>query len=188
MPAPEHLADRRPLASVAPDALFEHVRRQALAASALLDAPDEPALDRLTAWARDFFDVPVAAISLISADRQCLKSVAGPANRETTRAESFCQYVVRDRKPVVIVDAATDPLVREHPAVLGAPFVRAYAGAPLATVDGFVLGAFCVFDVKPRIFALEKLGVLSALARVASGYADLSEALARAAWKGPKPT
>ena len=185
--ASERLRDIRAVTPLTPGAALEHVRLHALAASDLLDKPDEPALDRLTAWAKEYFDVPAAAISLIAADRQSLKSVAGPANRETTRAESFCQYVVRDRKPVVIEDAATDPLVREHPAVTGAPFVRAYAGAPLSTADGFVLGAFCVFDVKPRTFAPEQLGVLSALARVASGHVDLHESLARAAWKGPKP-
>ena len=184
---PERLLDPRAVAPLTPDAALEHVRLHALAASDLLDKPDEPALDRLTAWAKTYFDVPASAISLISANRQSLKSAAGPANRETTRAQSFCQYVVQDRKPVVIEDASTHPRVADHPAVLGAPFVRAYAGAPLSTADGFVLGAFCVFDVKPRTFTPEQLGVLSALARVASGYVDLHESLARAAWTGPKP-
>ncbi len=183
----ERLLDTRAVAPLSPDAAFEHVRLHALAATDLLDKPDEPALDRLTAWAKDYFDVPASAISLIAADRQSLKSVAGPANRETTRAESFCQYVVRDRKPLVIEDAAIHPLVREHPAVIGAPFVRAYAGAPLSTADGFVLGAFCVFDVKPRIFTPDQLGVLSALARAASGHVDLHEMLARTGWTGARP-
>lgn len=183
----ERLLDTRSVAPLTPDVALEHVRLHALAASDLLDKPDEPALDRLTAWAKTYFDVPASAISLISADRQSLKSVAGPANRETTRAESFCQFVVQDRKPVVIEDASIHPRVAQHPAVIGAPFVRAYAGAPLSTADGFVLGAFCVFDVKPRSFTPEQLGVLSALARVASGHVDLHESLARAAWAGPKP-
>lgn len=182
----ERRLDTRMVGALTPDAALEHVRLHALAATDLLDKPDEPALDRLTAWAKNYFDVPASAISLISADRQSLKSVAGPANRETTRAESFCQYVVRDRQPVVIEDAAIHPLVREHPAVLGAPFVRAYAGAPLSTADGFVLGAFCVFDIKPRTFTPEQLAALSALARTASGIVDLHEALVRAGWTGRK--
>ncbi|MBN9495763.1 MAG: GAF domain-containing protein [Alphaproteobacteria bacterium] len=171
----------------ASEALNEMLRLYALRDCGLLDTPDDPALDRLTAWARDYFAVPAAAVSLISADKQVLKSVAGPAKRETTRDESFCQYVVRDRKPLTIENASTDPLVRDHPAVLGEPHVRAYAGAPLRTADGFVLGAFCVFDIKPRIFAPKQLAVLAGLARVASGYVDLHEATGKAGWSGALP-
>ncbi len=171
----------------ASEALNEMLRLYALRDCGLLDTPDDPALDRLTAWARDYFAVPAAAVSLISEDKQFLKSVAGPAKRETTRGESFCQYVVRDRKALTIENASTDPLVRDHPAVLGEPYVRAYAGAPLRTADGFVLGAFCVFDVKPRVFAPKQLAVLAALARVASGYVDLQESTGKAGWSGALP-
>ncbi len=173
--------------STASEALNEKLRLYALRDCGLLDTADDPALDRLTAWARDYFAVPSAAVSLITADKQILKSVAGPANRETTRDESFCQYVVRDRKPLTIENASIDPLVSAHPAVLGAPHVRAYAGAPLRTADGFVLGAFCVFDVKPRVFPPKQLAVLAALARVASGYVDLQEASGKAGWSGALP-
>jgi GAF domain-containing protein len=173
--------------TTASEALNEMLRLYALRDCGLLDTGDDPALDRLTAWARDYFAVPAAAVSLITADKQILKSVAGAARRETTRDESFCQYVVRDRKPVTIENASTDPLVRDHPAVLGEPYVRAYAGAPLRTADGFVLGSFCVFDVKPRVFAPKRLAVLAALARVASGYVDLQESTGKAGWPGALP-
>ena len=94
---------------------------------------------------------------------------------------------MRDRKALTIENASIDPLVREHPAVLGEPYVRAYAGAPLRNADGFVLGAFCVFDVKPRVFAPKQLAVIAALARVASGYIDLHEATDKVGWSGALP-
>jgi hypothetical protein len=50
----------------------------------------------------------------------------------------------------VILDTHSDWRFVNSPQVVGAPYVRFYAGAPLRTADGFNLGSLCVIDDKPR--------------------------------------
>jgi len=50
--------------------------------------------------------------------------------------------------------------------VLGAPYVRFYAGIPLVDAAGFALGALCVADTSPRLHTFDVYD-LSHLARQA---------------------
>ena len=42
---------------------------------------------------------------------------------------------------------------RDHPFVVGAPHIRFYAGAPVHSSDGFLLGTLCLIDTEPRQFS-----------------------------------
>ena len=50
--------------------------------------------------------------------------------------------------------------------MLGEPFLRFYAGAPLIDSNGFRLGSLCVLDHKPREFDAENCNVLCNFAEV----------------------
>ncbi|HWZ60114.1 MAG TPA: GAF domain-containing protein [Gemmatimonadaceae bacterium] len=75
---------------------------------------------------------------------------------------SFCATSVRTREAYVVPDAATDPATRHNPMVTqeGA---RCYAGVPLISSRGFVLGNLCVVGGEPRAFSEAELGTLRAL-------------------------
>ncbi|QDT17689.1 Oxygen sensor histidine kinase NreB [Alienimonas californiensis] len=144
----------------------------ALAESGLLDSPPEEAFDRLTHFAVRLLDVPAAVVSLVDEHRQFFKSAVGlpepwATRRETPLSLSFCQHVVGDGEPLVIVDARADPRVAENKAIeeFG---VIAYAGMPLPDPNGHVLGAFCVIDGKPREWSEDDLAVLHSLAALAA--------------------
>ena len=51
---------------------------------------------------------------------------------------------------MVILDTKNDWRFADSPNVVGPPYVRFYAGAPLRTADGFNLGSLCLLDDKPR--------------------------------------
>lgn len=122
-----------------------------------------PSLDRLTRLARRALGVPTAMVSLVDADRQVLVSAAGRAGpRETPLSGSFCRSVVDDDAPLVVTDCRQDPRV---PA--GDGVVIAYAGYPLHTPDGQVLGSFCVVDHVPRQWTAGNLDTLADLAGAA---------------------
>jgi GAF domain-containing protein len=58
---------------------------------------------------------------------------------------SFCATVVRRRQPYVVNDAAADSIQQSNP-VVKYHAIRAYAGVPLVTVDGVVIGACCIMS------------------------------------------
>ena len=71
----------------------EDARIAALHALRILDTPPEQRFDRLTRLARRLFDVPIAAVSLIDANRQWFKSCAGLKDAAgLPRETSFCSH------------------------------------------------------------------------------------------------
>jgi PAS domain S-box-containing protein len=153
-------------------------RLDALRRACVLDTPPEEAFDRLTRLAARTLRAPVSLVSLVDADRQFFKSCAGAlpepwhSARQTPLSHSFCQHAVTSGKPLVINDAREHPLVKDNGAVsdLG---VIAYAGVPLTTAEGQVLGSFCVIDNQPRRWTDDDLEILHTLAASAVGELEL---------------
>ena len=163
--------------------LADPERLAALDATELLDSPAETAFDRLTRLAARLLHAPVALVSLVAEDRQFFKSCIGlpepwASSRETGLSHSFCQHAVELREPLLIRDAREHPLVRDNAAIqdLG---VIAYAGIPLVTGDGQVLGSFCVIDHAPRVWAGEEVATLRDLAAAAVTEIELRVTLRR---------
>jgi GAF domain-containing protein len=144
-------------------------RLQALYATGLLDSSPEEAYDRITRAAAAALDAPSAAMSLIDTDRQFFKSSVGMADgvRETPLDRSVCQYAVANGAPLLLEDARTDPVFRNHPAVRDGTVV-AYLGIPLIDKEGHAVGTLCVFDDKPRLWGTGHVQILSDLARLAA--------------------
>lgn len=66
---------------------------------------------------------------------------------------------------LIVEDALLDARFASHPLVLGEPNIRFYAGAPLLTRDGHMLGALCVIDTIPRKLAASQLAELQFMAQ-----------------------
>lgn len=134
----------------------------------LLDTPPEASLDRLTRIACRLLRAPVGLVSLVDRDRQFFKSCVGlpepiATERQTPISHSFCKHVVASGKPLIVEDARANPLVQLNPAIelMG---IAAYAGIPLTTSDGHVIGSFCVIDSRPRAWTYEDVEALQELA------------------------
>lgn len=125
-------------------------RLLALASFAILDTPPEPSIDDLTSLAADVCETSFALVSLVDADRQWFKSRHGLEMSETPREQSFCAHALAGTDLLVVPDTHTDPRFATNPLVTGDPHLRFYAGAPLSTADGHVLGTLCVLDTEPR--------------------------------------
>ena len=148
--------------------LHDPARLAALGQAALLDSPTEDAFDRLTRLAVRMLRVPVAMVSLVGEDRQFFKSSVGlpepwASQRESPLSHSFCQHTLASREPLIITDARTNPLVRDSLAITDLK-VGAYAGIPLITSDGYVLGAFCAIAFEPRMWTEDDIAFLRELA------------------------
>jgi PAS domain S-box-containing protein len=128
----------------------EAERLATLRAVGVLDTPADPALDVITRLAADRFDAEIALVSLVDADRQWFKSRHGLDVCETSRADSFCAHTIAGSGVMVVADASADPRFAANPLVLGSPFIRFYAAAPLVTSTGYRIGTLCVIDRRPR--------------------------------------
>lgn|GEM_PF-507292 len=153
----------------------EGERLEALRSYAILDTEAEPSFDRITSLVARILDVPIALVSLVDDERQWFKSCIGLDGRESPREVSFCAHAILQNGVLVIPDAREDPRFAENPNVTGAPFVRAYAGAPLHTPEGSSLGTLCAIDVRPRKFTPDQLATLSDLAAVVVDEMELGK-------------
>ena len=114
----------------APEPAREAERLALLHSLRVLDSGSEDAFDRITGLAAKLFDVPMALVSLIDADRQYFKSRQGLAAPETSRDTAFCAYAVLPDAPdvFVVLDASKDRRFMFNPLVTGPPDLRFYAG------------------------------------------------------------
>ena len=152
-------------------------RLRVLRATGLLDAGPVPSLDRLTALAARLLDAPAALVSLVDADRQRFASACGLSGelaetRQTPLTHSYCRFVVEDEAPLIVADARLDPRLRDSPAITDYAAI-AYAGMPLRSPDGYVLGSFCVSDSRPRDWTEVELSTLRDLALAAESEVAL---------------
>ncbi|MCA1940476.1 MAG: PAS domain S-box protein [Caenispirillum bisanense] len=148
-----------------------------LRAYAILDTPPEESFDRVTRLAARLFDVPIAAVSLVDADRQWFKSVFGLDVRQTHRDVAFCAHTIQGHDVLEVPDATADARFVGNTLVTGDPGIRFYAGAPLLTADGVALGSLCIIDRKPRALTEEQRQVLVDLAAMAMDAMELRNAL-----------
>jgi GGDEF domain-containing protein len=145
----------------------EHQRLQSLQELEILDTPSEDRFDRVTRLARMMFDVPIALVSLVDGQRQWFKSKQGLAACETSRDVSFCGHAILDDEPLIVNDTMQDARFADNPLVTEDPFIRFYAGVPLANREGRLLGTLCIIDRDPRCLNDEDVSALKDLGRLA---------------------
>lgn len=139
-------------------------RLETLRSLNILDSKPEERFDRLTRLAKHVFDVPIALVSLVDADRQWFKSRQGLDATETPRDISFCGHAINSDGALVVEDTLRDPRFADNPLVTGEPGIRFYAGYPIRYLDGSVLGTVCIIDHQARQFGSRDLLILQDLA------------------------
>jgi len=145
------------------EALANPARLAALQKTGLLDTPEEEQFDAFTRLAAQLLGVPTVLISLVDSNRQYFKSAecrnGGATAGWTPLGSCLCQDIVRSGKPLVVADVQADPIFSERSTT-----IRAYAGLPLISADGKILGAFCALDTAPREWSAKDMAILTTLA------------------------
>lgn len=145
----------------------EAVRIDSLKHSALLGSEPEGQFDRITALARQLFDVPLSLITMVGADNVWIKSGPQDFKNDVPRPESFSNHTIATDQALVVPDASTDPRFREFELVKGPAHIRFYAGYPICLPNGAKAGALCLMDTQPREFSADQTQLLIALAAMA---------------------
>ncbi len=118
----------------------------------VVDSSRDPVLDECVREAAEQAAAPIALVSFVMGQVQYFRAGCGlppelELSRATSRCHSYCQFVVRSEKPVVIQDIWAAP---EMPQALAQTYgIRAYLGVPVSC-DSQIVGTLCVADVKPR--------------------------------------
>ena len=151
----------------------EAARLEALHRYGILDTVPEQDFDDLSRLAALVCNVPVATVTFVDENRQWFKSRLGMEESETPRDVAFCAHTILRREVLVIPDALEDERFRFNPLVTGEKKVRFYAGAPLITPEGHVLGTICVIDRVPRQLTSDQIEALKGLARLVVAQLEL---------------
>ncbi|MHC2109227.1 GAF domain-containing protein [Methylobacterium sp. CM6246] len=162
-----------------PYAVTDPARLAALAAYDILDTLPEQGFDDVVRLATRLCATPVALVSLVAIDRQWFKARVGFPHCETDLDSSVCKFALVEPDLLVIPDLTADPRTMANPLVTGEPYIRFYAGAPLRSLEGQVLGSLCVIDTAPRAKGLtpEQADDLRALGRQVASLLEMRRAV-----------
>nr|WP_306266063.1 sensor domain-containing diguanylate cyclase [Pararhizobium sp. IMCC3301] len=169
----------------------EHGRIGALERLEILDSSEEKPFEKIVTLVEQVLQVPICAVSLVDRDRQWFKARRGLGVCETARDISFCTHAIQSTEPYIVRDALQNPLFAHNPLVTGEPHIRSYAGVPLQTSEGYVVGTLCAIDTKAREFPPQEIEILKNFTKVVVDELELrkiastdvlSGALSRRAW------
>lgn len=156
-----------------PDACNEQDRLAALEHYDVLDTPREEAFDRVTRLVRSIFGVSMSTVTLIDGHRQWFKSKQGLNVAETGRGPALCNAAIQYPRPLVVLDTLADDRFATNPFVVGAPFIRFYAGVQLRSPEGHAVGTLCAMHDQPRTFDNAQLSILVDLAKTVTSELEL---------------
>ena len=154
--------------------LNESDRLRALRDYDILDTLPEQEYQDIVQMAALICGTPIALVSLVDSNRQWFKAKVGLDAVETSRESAFCAHALLQPDELFIVpDATQDRRFADNPLVTGGPAINFYAGAPLKTPEGHVLGTLCVIDRRPRELDANQQEALYALSRQVMTQLDM---------------
>jgi len=128
----------------------------------------DPVLDALSREAAETLALPMGLVSIVLDGAQHFAADHGltgwmKETRGTPIDWSFCAHAVRSGADFIVTDATRDPAVRDNPLVHNEG-VRCYAGVPLRTSRGHIVGTLCALGEETREFSGRDLTALRELA------------------------
>jgi EAL domain-containing protein (putative c-di-GMP-specific phosphodiesterase class I)/GGDEF domain-containing protein len=144
----------------------DSARLEELRSYGVLDTDADPHFDDISELARRLAATEIGSVTLVDEHRQWFKSCAGVplGQQETPRRVSFCGHTILQRDPLIINDARQDARFHDNPLVIGEPGIRFYAGFPLISPSGFVLGSLCAISRSPHQLSEDQIDSLRRLA------------------------
>ncbi len=112
-------------------------------------------------------------VNFIDENRQWFKAKVGLDVSEMPRSVGL-SYLCQERRNIVVVpDTLADEKLANNSVVTGYPYIRFYAGVPLITPKGNILGTLCVIDQVPKELSQQQVEALVALSRLVIDQLEL---------------
>ena len=145
----------------------------AVGALSVLDSAPEPQFDRLVEDLALAFGAEHAELSIVTTERTWLKAAVTGAGASRVRGQTLCAHVTDTRSVLVVPDTALDDDFADHPATTGPLAMRFFAGAPVLSREGEVVGVLCAWDPSPLTPDDGQLRTLDRLAQLAAALLEL---------------
>lgn len=107
----------------------------------------------------------ISLVNLIDTYTQWTVSSFGFPLEQMTREDSVCQYTIVNNDGFEVKSLSTDDRFKDKFYVTGNPNLEYYFGIPLATAEGYNLGALCVLDTTEKVLSPEKVELLKIVAK-----------------------
>jgi PAS domain S-box-containing protein len=143
----------------------EQARLEALRRYQILDTQPEQDYDNLARLASFICGTSIALVNFIDENRQWFKAKLGIDVPAMPRNFGLSYLCLENKDIVVIKDTLEHEQYAANPAVTGYPHVRFYAGVPLISPDGHILGTLCAIDPSPRELNQQQIEAMRALGR-----------------------
>ncbi|MCL1474655.1 GAF domain-containing protein [Argonema antarcticum] len=133
--------------------------------SQILNTSPQEDFEGLTRLAAYVCQTKVALLCLIDSGELSIESKVGLGTHQAYQCQSFCAHAIRSSEMLIVLDALADERFAKNPAVTDHPKIRFYAGVPLVTTEGLVVGTLSVMDYVPRDLSSEQCQALKTISR-----------------------
>ena len=133
-----------------PNATAEAARLELLEGVDLDALREQVDLDGIARRASAAVGVPIAMVSLITSDRQCILGREGIDYLSYARGDSLCSHAVTQDRVLIIEDVLANSAFRQIDFVVDTLRIRFYAGIPILWANKIPIGTLCVADHQPR--------------------------------------
>ncbi|MBD1367105.1 HAMP domain-containing histidine kinase [Mucilaginibacter sp. ZT4R22] len=131
----------------------------------ILDTPADKTFDKIAILAAQIFDTPSAFVSFVDHDRVFFKAKIVTIDGIEVPEDAIATLAVLSADTTVFADIHLEPLLQSTPLVADKS-VRFYAGTPIKTLDGHLLGTVSVVDAVPRVATEKQLEMLKNLSEI----------------------
>lgn len=140
-------------------------RLAALESFQILDTQPEQAYDDIARLAACICNVEQAIVAFFDSDRKWHKARFNVDSYEMPRGQVIGSRTIMSAEPLIINDTLSDKKISKIAAVSGPPYIRFYAGIPIVTDNGLILGTLCALDSSPKSINPSQVESLEALGR-----------------------
>ena len=114
-------------------------------------------------------DTPIAMVNILDRPDQYILQSCGmpeavPTERPIAIEGALCQFVLAQGDVLIIDDLRTDERTRGHPFTNPPMSLRFYAGAPLVSANGYIVGTLCAMAPEPKTLDPRAIDALRRLA------------------------
>ncbi len=154
----------------------ENAELKSIWTQTLLDSGPERECEELVRLATTICGVSVGLVTLLDERQQWFRTTEAWKLNETPRESYFCTQTVQRGGLHVVGDSLADSSLASNPLIHGDPVLRFFAGVPLQTESGDLMGTLSVLDAVPHTLDANQIRTLEVLGKQVSARLELLEA------------